>query len=52
MIETECDAKEKKIEQDVLWALGPEATHQITRSEYQTEPNKIEIDKIMKQYNR
>ena len=42
----------KKEQQDFLWALGPEATHQMTRSEYQTEPDKIKIDKLLKKYNR
>ena len=29
----EWNTKEKKIQQEFLWALGSEATHQITRSE-------------------
>ena len=31
---TEWNTEEKKIQQDFLWSLGPEATHLITRSEY------------------
>ena len=36
---TEWIIKEKKIQQDFVWALGPEPTHQITRSEDRTEPD-------------
>ena len=43
MTGTERDTKEGKIQQDFLWALGPEAMHQITRSEYRTEPNRSEL---------
>ena len=42
----------EKIQQDFLWALGPETTHQIARSEYQTDPDNIRIDKLIKLYNR
>ena len=50
--ETKWNRKEKKIQKDFHWALGPEATHQITRSEYGTEPDKIKIDQRIKLYNR
>ena len=32
MTGTEWNTKEEKIQQEILWALGPEAAHQITRS--------------------
>ena len=32
--------------------MGPKATHQITRSEYRTDPDNSEIDKLIKLYNR
>ena len=48
----ECNTKEEKIQQDFLWALEPEATHQITKSECRTNPNKIKIKKLFKLYNR
>ena len=32
--------------------MGAQAKHQITRSENQTEPDKIEIDKLFNLYNR
>ena len=38
MTGTEWNRIEEKI-QDFIWALGPKATHQITRPEYRTEPN-------------
>ena len=44
--ETDCNTKEEKIQKDFLWALRHKATHRITRSEYQTEPDKIKIDKL------
>ena len=46
------NTKQKKIQQDFLWALGPEATHQITKSDYRTDPDNIRIDKLIKPYNR
>ena len=43
----------KKIRQHTfLWALGPEATLEITRLEYQREQDKIKIDKLFKLHNR
>ena len=52
MTGTECNTKEEKIQQDFLWALEPEATRQITGSEYETDPDIIKIDKLIKLYNR
>ena len=42
----------ENIQQDFLWALGTEAKHQITKSEYRTESDKINIYKLIKLYNR
>ena len=52
MTGTEWKTKEEEIQQDFLWALEPETTHQITRSEYQTDPDIIKTDKLIKLYNR
>ena len=49
MTETdEWNTKGEKIQQDFLWALGLEATHQRTRPEYRTDPDNIKIDKTNK----
>ena len=48
----EWNSKQEKIQQDFLWALGTEATQQITRSEYRTKSDNIKIDKLIKLYNR
>ena len=34
MNDSHWELKQQKIQQDFLWALGPEATHEKTRSEY------------------
>ena len=52
MTGTEGNTKEKKIQQDLLWTLGPEATYLITQSEYRTQPDKIELDNLFKLYDR
>ena len=46
--ETEWNTKEEKTQQNFLCSLRLEATHQIPLSKYQTEPDKIEIDKLIK----
>ena len=48
----EVNRKEEKTKQDFPWALGPETNHQITRSEYRNEPDKVNSDKLIKSYNR
>ena len=48
----EWNTGEEKRQQDFLWALGLEAKHQITKSEYQTDPDNIKIDKLIKLYTR
>ena len=44
--------KRRKCNREFVWALGPEATHQKTRSEYRTKPEKNKIDKLIKLDNR
>ena len=44
--------KKEKIQQGFLWALGREAKHLETRSEYRTEPDNIKNEKLIKLYNR
>ena len=39
-----------KIKQGFLWALGHDATHQITRFEYPSEPVENIIEKIISTY--
>ena len=46
------NTKEEKIQQDLLWALGPEKMHQTTKSEFRTEPDNIKTDKPLKLCNR
>ena len=48
----EWNTKEEKMQQDFLWALGPEATHQKTKPEYRTDPDNIKIDNLKKPYNK
>ena len=52
MTGTEGNSKNKKIQQDLLSTLGPEATYLITQSEYRTQPDKIELDNLFKSYDR
>ena len=46
------NTKKEKLQQDFLWALGPESTHQITQSEYQTDPDNKKIDILIKLHNK
>ena len=48
MTGTDWKTKEEMIQQDFLCALGPEATDQIKRSEYRSEPDNNKLDKILK----
>ena len=43
-------SKEEKIHQDFLWALRPKAAHQITQSEYLTDPDNLRKEKLNKLY--
>ena len=48
----EWNTKQENIQQEFLWALGLEETHQMTKSEYRTDPDNIKIDKLIKLYER
>ena len=48
----EWNTKEKNMQQDVSRAIGPQAMHQITRSEYRKDRENTKIDKLIKLYNR
>ena len=52
MTGTECNTKEETIQQNFLRALGPRATHQIARSEYRADPDKIKVENLIKLYKR
>ena len=41
---TEWNNKQEKVQQDFLWALGPNATHEITRFGYRTDPDNFKKD--------
>ena len=43
MIGTEWNTEEEKMKEDFLWALGNETRHQVTQSEYRTDPEKKKI---------
>ena len=34
-----------------IWGIGPEALYQMTRAEYKTEPDKIAVKGIIRQFN-
>ena len=46
------ELEKKEIQQDLSWALGTEAIHQITKSKYRTQADKIKTDELMTLYNR
>ena len=46
------ERKRKENETRFFRALEAEATHQIARSEYWAEPDKIKIDELIKPHNR
>ena len=52
MTRTEWKTKEEKRQRDFLWTLGPEATDQLTRSDYRIDPHNNKIGKLIKVYNR
>ena len=41
--ETGWTGKEKVIQEDFIWGVGPEALYQITRAEYKTDSDSIKI---------
>ena len=40
--------REKAIQEDFIWGVGPEALYQITRAEYRTEPDSIKIKDLIR----
>ena len=48
----EWNTKQKNIQQDFLWALRPEPTHQTTKSQNRSDPDNIKIDKLIKLHNK
>ena len=48
--ETSWATKEKQIQEDFIWGLGPEATYQITRAEYKRDPDTIAIKELIRLY--
>ena len=45
--ETGWTGKEKSIQEDFIWGVGPEALYQITRAEYTTDPDSIKIKDLI-----
>ena len=41
----------KKIQEDFIWGIGPEALYQMTRAEYKTDPDKIKIKDLIRLFN-
>ena len=46
--ETGWTGKEKAIQEDFNWGVGPEALYQITRAEYKTDPDSIKIKDLIR----
>ena len=46
--ETGWTGKEKAIQEDFIWGVGPEALYQITRAEYKTDPDSIKIEDLIR----
>ena len=46
--ETGLNGKEKLIQEDFIWGVGPEALYQITRVEYKTDPDSINIRDLIR----
>ena len=46
--ETGWTGKEKAIQEDFIWGVGPEALYQITRAEYKTDPDSIKIKDLIR----
>ena len=47
---TDANWKRKKqaVQEDFIWAVGPEALYQITRAEYKTEPDSIKVKDLIR----
>ena len=46
--ETGWTGKKKLIQEDLIWGVGPEALYQITRAEYKTDPDSINIKYLIR----
>ena len=46
--DSEWPGKEKPIQENFIWGVGPEALYQITRAEYKTEPDSIKIKDLIR----
>ena len=46
--ETGWTGKEKAIQEDFIWGVGPEALYQITRAEYKTDSDSIKIKDLIR----
>ena len=46
--ETGWTEKEKLIQEDFIWGVGPETLCQITRAEYKTDPDSINIKELIR----
>ena len=43
--------KENEIQEDIIWGIGLEALHQMTRAKYKTELDKIAVKDLIHQFN-
>ena len=48
IMDTGWTGKEQAIQEDFIWGVGPEALYQITRAEYETEPDSIKIKDLIR----
>ena len=46
--DTNWNSKEQAVQEDFIWAVGPEALYQITRAEYKTEPDSIKVKDLIR----
>ena len=51
MTQADWTTKEHQIQDDFVWGIGPEPLYQMTRAEYKTEPDKIEIKELIRLFN-
>ena len=42
---------EAELQEDFIWGISPEALYQMTRAEYETEPDKIVIRDLIRFFN-
>ena len=43
--------KEAEMQEDFIWGIGPEASYQMTRAKYKTEPGRLAIKGLIRQFN-